>query len=360
MFILKRKEKNSEDNTFFISQEEPNILDKDVITQIYYGEVSDKILDVISLFYKVNYKIGRTISTYKVSPKELKNYLRLGCDIFTIHKEKMIGSFIGFYFPVKITTKLNQDVLIKTSEEFKSILSEDTIIFSYLSFLAVEKKYRGKGYGIYLMQKGSNYYHGKGGLAGLFINTKPKCANYIKLNNWYFPLKLENKKGFGSYSYKKMFELRKPEETVIQIDENNCEEYLNFYLDMVKDKIFKFYPNLYFFQKWIISFPTFVVLKNSSPIGLFSFNSTLNYDPSINQDLKTGSLLLCVGKQPETLYNSIYKCKEFNDCLYISETGDLDQKILSKVNAQKINTNYINFYNSKINLLANDIYFPIF
>ena len=71
-------------------------------------------------------------------------------------------------------------------------------------------------------------------------------------------------------------------------------------------------------------------------------------------------MLLCVGKQPETLNSMIEVCKNLNlDLISLPEIGDLNAKLLIHENCYRNGTHYMNFYNVFPRISPKNIYVPL-
>lgn len=324
---------------------------------------TEEIIQALSNFYRANYKIGTNINTIQVTTNELNRYIQIGADIITIHKDRLIGSSISFHLPVKIVSQLDQDILNETSEDLSAMCPDNSIIVGCCSFLVLENKFRGKGYGMSLIQETIKKFYDEGCLIAFFVNKDSRCDNSVPLVNWYFPLNLDKLDSCG-YVYprqhKSLFTLDKAENEIVRINETDAEIGWNFYLKLVSDKRFAFAPSLDFWKKWVSSFPTYLIKDGSKFIGVFSFNSSFTYYPLSRQFLSVGTVMICIGKQPETLQNTLYQAKELFDLLMLYQTGDLTHRLLSHVHAQKRSGDCINFYNARIKLSATDFYVPVF
>jgi GNAT superfamily N-acetyltransferase len=364
MEILKNK---VESKDLFISQNRPSFfVNKDLYTVHTSSKeiFTDEFLEKLSNFYNTHHRIERSNDTIEMSKENFKEYMNIDAEILTIYKDKIIGSMISVLLPIKINTDLNQNISIESSDRIKSIKNDDSLLFACASFLILEKKYRGKGFGMALIQESLQILHDIGGLGAFFVNKVSRCVNSVPLYSWYFPLNLE-KLDKHNFQYPRDFKyLFKLEENknykIVKVNESNAKESLNFYLNHVKDKKMYFLPSLNYWKKWIISFPTYVLFLNGEISGLFSFRNNIIRYPTNRMKISFAWLITCVGKQPETLKASLLISKKLFDMVKIFELGDLNSEIISSVNAQKSDKNYINFFNTQIFLKSNEIYFPIF
>jgi len=366
MEILRNKK---DDNAnLYISQERPAFF---VNNSLYKTSTSskkifsDEDIKEISKFYCSNYKIGKSNVTHKISINDLKRFLNLDCELLTIRKDNLIGSMLSIYVPVTINLTIDKTKLIETSERFDNMKSHDSIMFACASYLILSRKYRGKGYGMALIQESLQVFYDYGGLTAYFINSVSRCINSIPLYSWIFPLNLSklDRCNFNYPSnYKSLFNLKNNlTYTTVKINRENSLQALNFYHKFMKDKKLYFSPSKKYWLKWVKTFPTYMVFNNDEIIGLYCFNHEINYYPINKEELLVGSLLLCVGQQPQTLKNALLESKKYYDLVKIYETGDMNKKILNTVNAIKTEPNvFINFFNNQLFLKSSDIYIPLF
>lgn len=365
MEVLKKKDNSKE---LFISLKKPNFINKNLYTvyDSFTEDFTEDFLKNLSYFYILHYKINGSNETIEVSIENLKNYLNIDSLILTLKdNDKIIGSIISILLPIEINTELNKNVNMPTTKRFKSIKSEESMVFSCASFLILENKYRSKGYGMALIQESLKHLYDNGGLGAFFINKVSRCTNSVLLKIWDFPLnlkKLDDHKFPYPKDYKHLFEIEKDENyEIVKVEEKNLEESFIFYTNYLKNKKMFFSPNLNYWKKWVASFPTYIIKSNEGNMGLFSFRIDEIRYPINKMKAVYGWLIICIGKQPETLKASLFIGKKFWDILKIYELGDLSDKIISSVNAQKSPVmQYLNFYNVRIFLKPNEIYFPIF
>ena len=288
------------------------------------------------------------------------DFLYLDSELLTIYKNEIIGSIISIFLPIHINTNLEKNI-IQTSDRINKI-TNDAIFFPCASFLIVDDKYRGKGYGMSLIQESLLVNHEIGGLAAFFINNVSRCDNSIPLYTWYYPLnfhKLDACNFVYPKNYKHCFQITYDKE-IKKVDGNNIELTYKFYMNYLKNKTFYFSPSLEYWKKWITCFPTYLIFKENQIIGLFSYNSILLKFPSCRDYMNQGILLTCIGKQPDVLNASISQARSMFDNLNIFEIGDINMSLLKSVFAQGSSKGYINFYNTRLKIKAEDFYTPIF
>jgi len=365
--FLKNQEEKEKNKDLFISQNKPAFfVNKDYYkvktSSLYIFSVSE--LQQLSDFYCKNYRIGKSNNTIMLYKNNIENLLNINCELLTIYEDKnLIGSIISIIVPLYINIKdINNTIRVEQSERsnFYKQNPKKNIIFACSSFLILGDKYRGKGLGMALIQESLQILYENGGLGAYFINTVSRCDNSIPLFSWYYPLnlqKLDACKFNYPKDYKTYFNLEKIE-NIVKVDIKNSKQSYDFYFDYMKDKNIYFSPSYEYWQKWIESFPTYILFQNEKIIGLFSFNS--NYIRYSSNELNMGILLICIGEQPITLKSALYASKNLFDIITLYETGELTKKILKNVFAQNSHKSYINFFNTRIKITSAEFYCPLF
>ncbi len=360
MEIFKKYKKN--DNTLFLSQKRPAFFvkrDYTVLTSSKYL-YSDTELLKLSNFYSKKYKVGSS-NIQQISLTDLKRFLNLYMEILTISRDKeLTGSIISIYTPITIQTELDKTT-IQTSERFNKVKTEKSIMFACASYLILDEKNRGKGLGMALIQESLQKLYDHGGLGAYFINSVSRCDNSIPLNVWYYPLNLE-KLDECKYDYPRDYKSHflknmSGDFNVIKVVQENSKFAYEFYFNWMSKKIFYFSPNYEYWQKWIISFPTYIVYSEENIIGLYSFDSCNIRYPINQQNILTGKLLFCLG---DVLKAVLSTAKNLFDILELYETGDLNERYLKSVFAQKAYKKHINFFNTRIALKSSDFFAPLF
>ena len=161
--------------------------------------------------------------------------------------------------------------------------------------------------------------------------------------------------------YRKSFEIKEDNRlTIEKVCMENLKKSYQFYNSYCENKKFYFSPSYEYWDKWVNTFPTYIVFENNKIIGIFSFENKWVYHTQTRNYLFTGHLVTCIGEQPKTLNSALIIGKNIFDYLVMYEIGDLNKTILLNVNAQQIGKNFINFYNTTINLRSEELYIPIF
>lgn len=367
MKILRSDKNDSKD--LFLSQKIPTVLKNTIDYSVKNSRAhnfSDEELKEISKFYNNNNRVDNSNSITSVSFNDLKRFLNLKPELLVIYVDgKILGCIITIIFPANIETELNKEVLVPKHQELIDFYNpEDVLITGCASYLILDMNHRRKGLGMALIQESLSVLHKNiGGVFAYFMNSKSRCNNSIPINIWYFPLnlkKLDECKFPYPRNYKRLFNLDGEINNSIIVDKNNSEKAYNFYINYVKNKKFKFLPGLTFWNKWIESFPTYITVTDGNINGIFSFNSNKMWHSSYMTVLNTGYILFCLGDQPSTLKKSLFQAKMMFDIINIYPVGDLTDRYLSQVFAQKNGKLYINFYNLNIFLTAQDFYSPLF
>lgn len=370
-YIDEKGEKDGKDN-LFISQNRPvffaNKEHYNLLTSSKH-DYTDLELDEISDFYCTNFRIEKSNNTFKISKKDLQSYLNVLSELLIIKNQgKLFGSIISLHIPIMINTTLNKEVSTKYSDRFEYFKSENSFVFGCASFLILDQEHRGKGYGMALIQESLQIMYDNGGLAAYFINSTSRCENSIPLYSWYYPLnfdKLDKCKFFYPRDYKSRFlnnlsKFENPEHRIVKVENENIKTAYTFYMSTIKDKIFYFTPSYQYWERWISSFPTYLLYHCEKIVGMFSYNSYNVHFPSNKVELSKGNILICVGKQPETLQASLVKAKFSYDMLTFYEVGDLSKNLLNDIFAQKHGKSYINFFNTRLKINSLDFYCPLF
>ncbi len=367
MFINKL----SSPNDFIISYERPaffvdNKL-KLTIKSLYDNNIELSILKDLEKFYAEHNRLNSG-NIVLVTKDILKKYIDLNAELVMVfNKNKILGSMLSLSIPVRINMNINIDDIVPKSDKYQKIIPYNpdgkNMIFGCTTFLTNHTKYRGKGLGMMLIQKSLQIAYEEGILCAYFLNTTKRSTNAIPIRSWYYPLNLPIMDKYNIYyhkRYKQYYNFKLPPN--IEITRvSDIEGSLNIYLDLVKDKTFYLNPDMNFWSSWVQLFDTYIVKSDGNVVGIFTIKYLDNHIPSISQNIKGGQILLCVGKQPETIKSLIHICREDQrDIVYLQQYGDLTDKILQDLLA--INTkkyDYMNFYNTSIQLKSTDIYIPL-
>lgn len=373
MLTLKSEDDENEKDEFIISQERPVFFAVDnfpfEIAYLDNGSLKLSCLEKVSKFYTKN-NLMLSGNMNRVKPIDLLKFINLDAELLIIkNKRKILGSILSILFPIAVQTDLKITDIVAKNDRYRNLIpclsSVNNILFANTTFLNNHKKYRGKGLGMVLIQKSLQIAYEQGILCAYFLNTTARCANAVTIKNWVYPVNPDNlDKLHIDYprKYRSCYTITLPEnQKIIRVEKENMLEALQLYLKLVKDKKFYLNPDIQYWKKWIENHKTYMVQMDNKFIGIFSINKILTYIPTKKCEIEHGSVLICVGQQPETVRSLIYTCKEQNfDLLMLEEVGDLNSRLLSKIWAINTQTkDYLNFYNTRISLQPSEIYSPL-
>jgi len=372
MLIMRGEIGSEKEKDIIISQERPNFFAHNKKYQLYC--TSEKSFDLKTLqeigdFYSQNNELY-TGAVIKISPKDIKKYLDVDSEIVYIERNrKILGCIVNVLFPTRINLDITIPDLLDKSERYHRLLpvkkDDKDIILPCTTFLNNHKKYRGKGLGMMLIQKSLQINYDIGNLSAYFLNSVPRCDNAIKINIWTYPCNFSRLEKLG-IPYNRRFKNKYDRDLgadlkIILVDEKNSPEALFLYKSLVKDKSIYFNPDIKYWNKFIKSFRTYIVLSNGKNIGIFSSYHNNIYVTSNKCEITYGNRLICIGKQPETLECMLHQSRKNGyDIIHLQEVGDLTCDLLRKSYCTKTNnSDYLNFYNFRIVLSASDIYLPL-
>jgi len=336
-------------NSIFISQERPSFfVSKDLYDLInsFDHKIDKKRIKKLNNIYESFFTVYNDQKMLNLT-KTIENILDLDGLIINIERKgKIIGCVMSVFTPVKIND-FKEDLLINASERFNSLMETETdLMFGCCSYLVLKKKYRNKGLGMALIQESLQVFYDNGGLGAYFINTTSRCINSIPVCTWELNLSNINIINLGV--------------DIIKINQNNAEISRIYHKEYLKDKSLFFNPSLEYWKKWVNVFPTYMVQSSGKIIGLFSIKTYKTQPYRSNTIYNNCSTLICIGEQPFILDCMIQTCKHQYDILSIKEIGDVKQKDLIKIGAQKKFRNFINFFNITKKYYLKDFYLPLF
>jgi hypothetical protein len=373
MQILRKDRETKSDpdyksSNIYISTKPPPIFveNKYKIEEIH--ENSD--LEKISRFYSEFYKIGKSNAPIIELPIEkLKNILKLHPIFLNIKslENENIGYIINFPTPLKwnLPKFVNNNILI-TNEKNKSYKSDDSDFIGSSSYLVLDKKYRGQGYGMSLIQESLKKLYEYSGLGAFFLGNQSRCSNSIKIPIWYYPLNFDNLER-ANYPYakdhKNIFNINESSFNMIPFEKyQDSKKIYDFYTNEINQNEKKacFYPSFEYFVNWFTRFHSFIIFSSQQIVGIVSFNNLhLKYSDNIH----AGSLNFMICKKDcivsDVLKSIIYSCKKEYDILYIFEMGYVDMISLKKNYCQPSHKTFLNFFNINVKLKKEDILFPI-
>jgi len=328
-------------NSFSFSHRKDYIIKKS--SDYQFNEIE---LNEISQFYAKKYRVNKSNITQNVTLSDFKRYFNLGIELLAIYSmsNELFGVIISFYVPIFFSDNLKQS-------------------FPYTSFLVVDDKYRGKGFGMALIQESLKVLHTFKCDGAYFVNNVPRGKNSIKMFTWFYPFNFSKIRSSGFLypaGYENNFQIKYEDRIEKATKDNNGYQ---FYIDYLVSKNLNelnniyFSPSIIYWEKWIEVFHTYLVYQNEKIIGLFSIDTNILYGRNY---LNQANLLICIGQQPETINASITMTRKNFDVLIMHELGDLTYNLLKSIFAQGLYSNYINFYNTDLKLTSKDFYMPIF
>ncbi|MBA3286300.1 MAG: GNAT family N-acetyltransferase [Nitrosopumilus sp.] len=363
------RDKNHSSQELLLSQEIPSVMKNNIEYSIKSTEThqfSDVELNEISNFYRKYHRVNNSNNIILVSVDDLKKFLNTKVQLIVMYTKEgeILGSIMTFIFPSNIDTNLNKKINVSLSSKILDFYgTHDFLLTACTSFLIVHPNYRKKGLGMVLIQESILSFYKMGGMLAYFMNNISRCNNSIPINIWYYPLnlsKLDSAKFPYPHNHKSLFIPKEDKRITQKVDNSNSIRAYEFYMNYVKDKKCKFLPGFNLWNKWVETFPTYIIINGNIIEGIFSFNNSMVWHSVCMASLNTGYILFCLGSQPSTLNKSLIEAKKSYDILIIYPVGDLTDEHISKVNAKKTSKLYINFYNLNAHLTAKDFYAPLF
>lgn len=333
--------------------------------------------DEVYMFLRDENKMSS--GNYTLLPKsEIDRYSKFNSLEVLMRSElnkSLLGTVISIPFPIRceITAGIVAGVEDEADEEYTK---RQIINHGCTTFLNVQTKLRGFGMCMLLIKELVNYGFENNIYCSYQITSFKLCENSFQISSWYRPINLINSVSLGfvfpgfneinKFSQNRMkYTNKKPKKyTVKRVVKKNLEKALNFYKETNKDKKFVFDPDIVFFNNWTNYFPTFLVYHEKNIVGIFSINTI--YCRMLNTiDGELCLPLLFTSKEKET--EKVLKClfstaadRNF-DAVYMYSVGDLNEKVLSNVNAIKTSDDsWFSLYNNGMKLKSSDLYVPIF
>lgn len=370
---------SEEESGFIISKEEPveykgnKKITFDLIDLINDTD-KNRIRDEVSEFYS-NYNRMSTGNTTLLPRSELDRYLSLDNVSILMRSSKsnhLIGSIISLEIPV-----------INKSSDGKK---RELITHGCTTFLTVHPSIRNHGMCMALIRR----LIGEGFKRGVYCDYHTVSFklgdNSIPLRSWYRPLNLSRSIELGFYfpdcwnqgmktRNRLRYKTKLPSHLdYIGVSEHQVDLSLNLYRSLSEGKRFLFYPDRAGWKKWVKAFPTYIIRRNSIPVGIVSLNTVYcvigsskpeeSSEKESSESSEKGKLVtpvVCLGDMKSVIPVLIHLGhKEGYDVLYLYEYGDVTEEILLSVNAIRTdNINWFSLYNNKIELTKEDISVPI-
>ena len=345
--------KGEESESGIISRDRPPDYDRSKKVELCRGIYEEEYDEVVSFLRSEN-KTSSGIFTL-LSKEEIKRLISL--DTYVVLMRTSNSHLYGTIFSLPLPIKSDGNL----------------ITHGCTSFLNVCSKVRKFGMCSILIRELALYGFENNILCSYQLSTFKLHDNAVKINTWYRPISLMRSLllGFTFTGYNDLSNFHKTREKfackavkgvdVKLVKEGGCENALNFYLKLVENKKFAFFPDLSLFKKWIKAYPTYVV----KGLGIFSLG-TINCKMSNGAEGMLASPLLfaCVnegaGVQVLKSLLSVASEKDY-DVFYCNQVGDLSEELLQSVNCIKnVVPTYFSLYNNSIKLDEKDIYTPLF
>ena len=355
----------------FISkdEEEKGIISKD--PPIPFQDVEKKIKlnrDLISDEYEefcnfISSQNKMSSGNYTLLPiEELKKYIFLNAKIVTLrggNKHSLLGTILSIPIPIKC--KINN--------------KEEIITHGCTTFLNIHKILRSHGLAMALIRELIEWGYQDKIYCDYHTTDNPIGKNSIQISSWYRVLNLPKSIGLGftipDFNKPHLFAKNRVKYNTKgasgfkyhKIKDSNIGCALEFYRNKTKDKKFVFYPDLDIFEKWVKSFPTYIVKTNKKIVGLFSYNSLYcRMDETLEGKLCLPLIFISELEFKKEVLRTLINLSNLQeyDCLYMYEIGDLDRYLLESVNAlETVKKSWVSLYNNGIKLNPKDIYVPL-
>ena len=337
-----------------ISREQPPDYDRSKKVELCRGIYEEEYDEVVQFLRKEN-KMSSGIFTL-LSKEEIKRLVSLG--VYTVLMRTTNSHLYGTIFSLPLPIKSNNEI----------------VLHGCTSFLNVCSKVRKFGMCAILIRELALYGFENQIFCSYQLSTFKLHENAVKINTWYRPISLVRSLllGFSFPGYNELSNFHKTREKfackavkgvdVKLVKESNAESALEFYLKLVKDKKFAFYPDKNLFKKWIKAYPTYMV----KGLGIFSIG-TVNCKMSNGAEGTLASPLLFACSENEGAGEKVLKSllsvasdKDF-DVFYCNQVGDLTEDVLQSCSCIKnVTPSYFSLYNNSLKLNEKDIFTPLF
>lgn len=366
MYILMKGSKYIQKDKYnnpnlYISSEQPYVSVKKDQYSIRKLITENFSLEAVSNLYNKYYTVANSNVIPQMPKEKLFNRLNVVSILMLYHSDALIGANFNILIPLYIKT--DKYIEYKESVWDENKQEKTNLIFASQSYLTLHQKYRGKGYGMLLIQESLKILFEGGGLAAYFMNPRARGDNSIMINNRFFPLNFENldkvKYVYPKNSKTLFQEQIKCTNKFYRVDELNFAEAHKFIVLNIQNKKFAFSPSLAYFQKWIKVFPTYIGKNGDNVEAIFCLNENQILYPIYNNTINTAYVIFSLGINLENINALLVTCKEKYDNLIFYEAGDIDKKILNKIYAQALSPTYINFFNASLYLKPEEFYAPV-
>jgi hypothetical protein len=320
------------------------------IKQEEYGEVS--------AFYQ-KYNRMCTGNTTLVPESELKRYLALDNSSVLMRSPngKLMGTIISLVLPIKN----------------KSETAEEVILHGCTTFLAVHPAVRGHGLCMGLIRELINYGYEDGIYCDYHMVAFKIGNNSIPINSWFRPIKLSRSDELG-FMYPGSNDPRSKTKNRLKyrcklplnhriemVESDNLSLSLTYYKDKVKNYKFVFWPDIEIWEKWVKSFPTYLIYNGENVVGITTVNTVYCVIETTGETGKILFPIICEGDMKSVMPCLCYIGLDLDyDLLYFYEHGSITPDALNKINAVKTSTKlWFSLYNNCIKIKPSDLHSPM-
>jgi len=322
----------------------------------------------VYMFLRDNNKMAS--GNYTLLPKsEMERFKRLGCFSVLMRGEnkKLYGTVFSIPLPIKCH-------IVSGETEDINYTKEKIITHGCTTFLNVDSKLRGFKMCMILIRELANYGYENNIYCSYQMTSFKLCETSFPISSWFRPINLMNSLALGfifpEFADIKNFQNNRLKYkckipkgyTVKRVSEGNKEKSLEFYKNIIKDKIFSFSPDLILFSKWIQEFPTYLVLHEKKKVAIFSITTIFS---RMGNDVEGKLCLPLIFNSTDKIPSlrcllSVAEERE-HDLLYTHSIGDLDTETLKAVNSVETpKKTWFSLYNNSMELKPEDLYVPLF
>jgi hypothetical protein len=335
-----------------ISKETPPDYDRTKKVELCRGIYEEEYDEVVQ-FLRAENKMASGIFTL-LSKEEIKRLVSLGT--YTVLMRNLNSHLFGTIFSLPLPIRSNGESITHGCTSFLNVKIRG---FAMCSILIKELALYGFENQIYCSYQ---------------LSTFKLSENAVQISTWYRPISLMRSLllGFSFPGYNDLSNFHKTREkfscksvknvSCKLVKEGNAEIALSFYLKLVQNKKFAFYPDLELFKKWVKAYPTYVV----KDLGIFSIGILNCKMPNSAEGMLASPLLFACtedidsGTKVLKSLLSIASDKDF-DVFYCNQVGDLTEEVLSSMSCIKNAVpSFFSLYNNSIRLLSQDICTPLF
>ena len=358
MFIV-NSTNNTNENDLIISYEPPVKYDTDKKIKISY-EITD--LDEICNFYREHNKMS-TGNITLLPRSELELYLSYDhiAVLMRSMNDKLMGIVISILLPIKNRTKFDHD------NKNLSDLGQKIITHGCTTFLVVHSSIRGHGMCMALIRGLINRGYEKGLYCDYHTVPFKLGENSISLQSYYRPINLSRSLELG-FLYPDCYDIRMKTKNKILFNTKLPKNYsyepadvksLEYYMEIIKNKKFVFYPDETMWLKWISDFPTYLIYYNNVLSGIVSINTIYCIISSTGKEGKVATPVLCNGNI-DIILKVLPNIVQDYDVLYFHVYGDVTETSLESNHYIKTeHLSWFSLYNNRILLSKEEISVPL-